>query len=87
MLATEAQGINFIDPRPDPADSTVKSPAGYYMNMIPRGWRVSDDAVPQTWWNPNGFGKTNSGNACTPGSTTEQGWWYDDEYTMLRSIL
>lgn len=86
VLATEAQGINFIDPRPDPADSTVKSPAGYYMNMIPRGWRVSDDAVPQTWWNPNGFGKTNSGNACTPGSTTEQGWWYDDEYTIQGNV-
>tara|TARA_R100000781_G_scaffold24008_4_gene17763 strand:- start:5410 stop:10500 length:5091 start_codon:yes stop_codon:yes gene_type:complete len=82
VLAAEAQEINFIDPRPDPADSTVKSPAGFYMNMVPQQWRVSDDAVPQTWWNPNGFGKTTSGNVCTPGSTTAQGWWYDEDYVI-----
>jgi hypothetical protein len=79
ILAAEAQGINFIDPRPDPADSTVKSPAGYYINVIPNLWRVSDDVIPN-FWSDSKFTITNSGASCTKVST--QKWFYDSEYTQ-----
>ena len=80
VLAAEAKIINFVDPTPNPSDSTVKSPAGYYMNMIPQKFRVSNDSLPTYWTSDEGFYKTKSGDSCTGVST--QPWWYDDDYVQ-----